>query len=217
MRKLCFVNGSPRGNNSSSNNFINELCKIVQNDNHEINHISLNNEVNYSDVDNSDIIVIAFPLYVDTLPSTVIEFLVNLEKYAKDSKNSPRVYSVVNCGFFEGIQNKHAIQIIKNFCDKTGYKWRFGVGIGAGEFMKHTKTSIPLNSEIKHDIYEAFMEIKNDINITSEDIKDNFFLSPKIPKSSFISTGSTHWIEAAKNMSVSEEQLYSRPFLSITK
>jgi hypothetical protein len=213
MEKLYFVNGSPRGNNSASKFFIDELSKLIQNADVEINHCVINNKVNYEELANSDTLIITFPLYVDSLPSTVIEFLVNLEEQAKITKKSVRVYGVVNCGFFEGKQNRHALKILEHFCKKAGYDWRFGVGIGAGEFMRGTKDIIPFNSEIKKDAFNAFLEISEDIINDSKGLKENFFISPKLPREMFFSEGQKNWVEAAKSMSVSEEKLYAKPFI----
>ncbi|WP_238883771.1 flavodoxin [Clostridium sp. YIM B02551] len=213
MGKLYFVNGSPRGNNSASMFFIEELTKLIQLENVEVNNCTINNKVNYEELASSDILVITFPLYVDSLPSTVVEFLVNLEEQAKIIKKSVKVYGVVNCGFFEGIQNRYALKILEHFCKKVGYEWRFGVGIGAGEFMRGTKDIIPFNSEMKKDAYNAFLEVSEDIVSNSNKSKDNFFISPKIPREMFFSEGQKNWVEAAKSMSVSEEKLYDKPFI----
>ncbi|MFL0198633.1 flavodoxin [Clostridium sp. WILCCON 0269] len=213
MKKLYFVNGSPKVNNSVSEALIDNLYAMILNDNIEVNRASLNNRVNYEDITNSDILVIASPLYVDLLPSTVIEFLMNLEQQTKNMKKLIRVYAVVNCGFFEGIQNRHALRILENFCTKVGYEWRFGVGVGAGEFMKNTKSIIPFNSEIKKDAYNAFMEIKKDIDNDFKYNKENIFTSPRISKDIFISNGNVYWIEAAERMSISKEQLYAKTLL----
>ncbi|MBK1809812.1 hypothetical protein JHL18_04045 [Clostridium sp. YIM B02505] len=211
MAKICFINGSPRGKNSASMTFIDELCKITSDTINEIKHFSLNGQLVYEEVATSDAIVIAFPLYVDTLPSSVIEFLEALHPFAKNSTKETKIYAIVNCGFFEGIQTKNAIALIENFCLKTGLIWRFGVGIGAGEFMKSTKDIIPLNSDIKREVYNAFIGISKDILSNKHEAKENFFISPNFPKSEFISEADNSWIEFAKTFSVSKEQLYSTP------
>ncbi|GFZ32311.1 hypothetical protein CSC2_28370 [Clostridium zeae] len=212
MTKICFINGSPRGKNSASKNLIDELCKITSNAIKETNHISLNNKFDYEVVTDSDAIVIAFPLYVDTLPSSVIEFLEDLELFARNTTKHPKVYAIVNCGFFEGFQTKNAMVLLENFCLKTGFIWRFGIGIGAGEFMRSTKDIIPINSDIKREVYNSFIELNKDIVNNKHDSKENLFISPNFPKSEFIASADNGWVEFAKNFSVSKEQLYSTPF-----
>lgn len=213
MKKLSFINGSPRGNNSASQYFIDELLKIIDNNNFQINQIKLNDTVNYEDAAASDILIFAFPLYVDSLPSPVIEFLVNLELYAKNGKKSTKVYAVVNSGFFEGIQNRHAIKIINNFCDKVGYNWRFGVGVGAGEFMRGTKENIPIKSKVKLATYKGLLEINNDIMSNAEVVKNDIFVSPKFPRLLYFLAGNRGWVKDAKSRSISKKQLYSRLFI----
>lgn len=215
MTKISFINGSPRGKNSASKTLIDELCKITSATVKETNHFSLNDRLDYEKIVASDAIVIAFPLYVDTLPSSVIEFLETLESFAKNTTKQTKVYAIVNCGFFEGIQTKNAIALLENFCLKTGFLWRFGVGIGAGEFMQSTKDIIPINSDIKLDVYNAFIEISDDIINNKLESKENLFISPKFPKSDFMSSADSSWVEAAKTFSVSKEQLYSTPLKNI--
>ncbi|GKU27046.1 flavodoxin [Clostridium folliculivorans] len=211
MAKICFINGSPRGKNSASKTFIDELCKITSNTIKETNYFSLNDQLDYGKVVDSDAIVIAFPLYVDTLPSSVIEFLEALELFSKNITKQPKIYAIVNCGFFEGIQTKNAMALFENFCLKTGFIWRFGVGIGAGEFMKLTKDIIPINSDIKREVYNAFIELNEDIVNNKHDFKESLFISPNFPKSEFIASADNGWVEFAKTFSVSKEQLYSTP------
>lgn len=217
MKKICFINGSPRENNSASQYFIDELLGIIDDNSYEINQLKVNKEVDYEKIVNVDVLIIVFPLYVDSLPSTMIAFLENLENYAKTSENSPRVYTIINCGFFEGIQTINAVQIIKNFCHKVGYKWRLGVGLGAGEFLKETKEIIPLNGKIKAEIYQAFLEIKNDIHNSLEDEVENIFLSPDFPKDDFVSSAEQHWFNIANTKAVSKNQIYAKPFVEKVK
>lgn len=152
-------------------------------------------------------------MYVDSLPSTVIKFLCDFEEYARKSRKRSTVYAVVNCGFYEGIQNKHAIQIIKNFCEKVKYSWRFGVGIGAGEFLRETKEVIPINSKVKLNIYESLQEIKKDIESSNEEVKQSIFVSPRFPKFMYIFAGNRGWIKSAKIKAISKKQLYAKPFV----
>ena len=42
------------------------------------------------------------------------------------------IYGIVNCGFYEGVQAEYAIDVLQNWCVKTGFTWGAGVGIGGG-------------------------------------------------------------------------------------
>ena len=45
------------------------------------------------------------------------------------------VYVIANNGFIEGKQNEPLMQIMENFCDRSGIKWCGGLGIGGGVMM----------------------------------------------------------------------------------
>ena len=42
------------------------------------------------------------------------------------------IYGIVNCGFYLGIQAKTALEILKNWCAKTGLVYGGGIGVGGG-------------------------------------------------------------------------------------
>lgn len=69
-------------------------------------------------------------LYVDGIPSNLLACLEQLEK--AEIKQNIGVYCIVNCGFYEGIQCKTAIDILKNWSDKLGLSWGMGIGFGGG-------------------------------------------------------------------------------------
>ncbi|MDP4090012.1 MAG: flavodoxin [Bacillota bacterium] len=211
MRKICFVNGSPKEKNSASQYFIDELCKLIDSSSYQINEVLVNGVPDYEEFADSDALVFVFPLYVDSLPSPVLEFLVNLEQNIPKSKKAARVYAVVNCGFFEGIQNRHAVRIIRNFSDKLGYKWRFGIGIGGGPFIWESREGIPLSSKVKRPIYETLAEMAKDID-GPEGTRENLLVSPKIPRFIYITASNSGWPKSAKAKGLTKKQLYARPF-----
>lgn len=113
MKKIFLINGSPRGKNSASQYFIQEICELldaqkVQAGNMNVIDLWRKNDMEsvYEEVINSEVILFAFPLYVDSLPSHLIEFLIGLERFIdahraqSEGQSIPKAYGVVNCGFF---------------------------------------------------------------------------------------------------------------------
>ena len=92
---------------------------------------------------NAQAVVFCLPLYVDGVPSHVLRFMEKMEVYCKENKLRLNVYCIANNGFIEGKQNEPLMQIIENFCDRSGLN--FGGGVCgadrscASEF--HTKRS----------------------------------------------------------------------------
>lgn len=220
MKEIVFINGSPKAKKSGSEYFLerieNELN--LSNNNIKISKINIkdrsNKEEDFKLIKDSDMIVIAFPLYVDTLPSAVIEYLeefddwINLRGYKVDKI---KLYGVVNCGFYEGEQTKIAIKILKNYCSSLGLKWAGGVGIGAGEFFSGSP-NIPWQAKIKENARLALDSIKDSI-LKEECMKKEVFVTAKLNKRVFLIAGSYGWIYQGVKNGVSIRSLWNKPHI----
>lgn len=82
-----------------------------------------------------DGICLFVPLYVDGLPSHVVEFLVEAEEYCRNHSCRFRLYAVSNNGFVEGKQNRPALHMLRAWCEKAGVTWGGGLGIGGGVML----------------------------------------------------------------------------------
>ncbi|MFO7461465.1 MAG: NAD(P)H-dependent oxidoreductase [Desulfatiglandales bacterium] len=91
----------------------------------------------FSLVDQADLIVPAFPLYVDSLPALVTQALEVLSAGWRDLTESRprRLFPIVNNGFPEAYQNAPALAICGNFAEKTGMVWAGSLALGAGEAL----------------------------------------------------------------------------------
>ena len=168
------INGSPKVNLSNSNYFLTKLKSNLD----EYNLFELKKsqkEDIINSIKKSQVIVFAFPLYVDSPPSIVLDFL----DYIVDNKinlKDKKVYIIINCGFREGTQNKTAINIIKTWCKRTKATYVCSILIGAGEIVGKEKYKyISTNATKKVNEFINIVknkEIKEDI-ITTVDIMDN--------------------------------------------
>lgn len=120
MINVCFINGSPKANpKSNSDHFIKELSWYFNNNINTSEYYAskiVNDTAVLDKICLSDKIIFVSPLYADTLPSHMIEFMTILQKYMTHSNISNiEVYGIINCGFFEGIQCRHALDMFKYF------------------------------------------------------------------------------------------------------
>lgn len=86
------------------------------------------------EIEKADLLILSFPLYVDTLPAKVIELLSILasnEKFVNSAENK-FIIAISNSGFPESSQNEIALKVVKNFAEKTGIKWLGGIAVGMG-------------------------------------------------------------------------------------
>lgn len=88
-----------------------------------------------SEISDADTVVFSMPLYVDGVPSHLLPFLKKMELFCHDLNKDLNVYVIANNGFIEGKQNEPLMQIMENFCDRSGIKWCGGLGIGGGVMM----------------------------------------------------------------------------------
>lgn len=222
MNRICFVNGSPRGRNSGSGGFIKVIGGMLDKDRTGVHELCIVESVKskslqkeFEKLAGMDAIVFVFPLYIDAIPSSMLDFLYCFEEFinnlnsSKEQNKPPRVYAVINNGFVEGGQNVNAARIMRHYAAKIGFTWRFAIGIGAGEFIKETQNNIPLKSKIKRKIYDAIVKLVTDIESTEVAQEKDILASPSMPKSLFILMGNAHWTGAAKK---SRKQLSARPF-----
>ncbi len=121
--KVLIINGSPKIENSNSEVLVNKLNNYINADIIQINR--KNYKQDFSDIiNNYDTLIFAFPLYVDGIPSHLLESLTNL---TIENKN---VYAIVNCGFPEGNHAKQGLDIIRNYCIHNNLNYKGGLGIG---------------------------------------------------------------------------------------
>ena len=209
--KICMINGSPKSKDSSSEYLIDEITKLLDSK-LEVTVCSAKDkpfsDEQFSNIYSCDAIVFAFPLYVDAIPSHLISFLQAFQEYLSEKpvKNT-RVYAVSNCGFFEGEQNRYALNIIENYCERTGLIWEFGVGIGAGGFIGGSK-SIPWESSIKKPVYKELLKLKGSLE-TGEEQNQNIFITAKMPRRFYILAAHRGWKSLAKKNSLKIKDLYA--------
>ncbi|MFT8348726.1 flavodoxin [Clostridium saccharoperbutylacetonicum] len=213
MINLCFINGSPKKEKSNSSYLIKELSNLLnsttQTKEYFINNIMKDDSL-IEEIISCDKIVFVSPLYADCFPSAMLDFMSKFEDIL-NKKNTPKIdmYCIVNCGFLEGTQNRIAIDIMENYCKILGFNWRFGIGIGGGEFMGSSK-DMPINSRLKKPVYNAFLTMKEDIENISKSHIDNLLISPKIPKFLFKFAANISWKSQAKSNNLNPKELYKQ-------
>jgi hypothetical protein len=81
----------------------------------------------------ADLLIFAFPLYVDHLPGPVVATILALEEHRRmNSAKAQKLLCIVNCGFPESYQNDPAVAIMENFARSNGYTWLGGLALGMG-------------------------------------------------------------------------------------
>jgi multimeric flavodoxin WrbA len=144
--KVLMINASPKRITSASQYFLGLLN--IQMLGCETKQIKLSGPRIYGEIfghfDSIDALVIALPVYVDGVPSHVLRFMAEAERFCKQNSCRFKLYVLSNCGFFEGKQCKNVLAIMRSFCAAAGLEWGGGVGIGAGEMLSVLRLTGPL-------------------------------------------------------------------------
>jgi multimeric flavodoxin WrbA len=95
-------------------------------------------------VDAADLLGLAFPLYVDSLPAPLIEALERIaaRRLGHAPTHLQRLVAIANCGFPEAAHNTMALEICATFARQAGFGWAGSLSLGAGEGIVH---GTPLN------------------------------------------------------------------------
>ncbi|MBD5530740.1 MAG: NAD(P)H-dependent oxidoreductase [Lachnospiraceae bacterium] len=132
--KIALINGSPKMQRSASATLLEELQLSIS-ETAEVTETALHTSDISEDVweklKSADVWVFSYPLYVDGIPGHLLSCLMQLEK-EKWQEKEIRVYGIVNCGFYEGIQAEFALTLLKNWCEKCGFLYAGGIGVGGG-------------------------------------------------------------------------------------
>ncbi len=85
-------------------------------------------------VDRADIVVLAFPLFADSVPYLGVRAmeLIAAHRQADGERKRQQLLAIVNSGFPEAKQNDTALSICRIFAREAGFEWAGGLALGGG-------------------------------------------------------------------------------------
>ncbi|MEI7771754.1 MAG: NAD(P)H-dependent oxidoreductase, partial [Chloroflexales bacterium] len=89
-------------------------------------------------LDSADLIVLAFPLYVDSLPAPVTAALELIAAQRAGRRSAQRFVAITNCGFPEAHHCDSALAICARFAEQAGLTWAGGLALGGGGMINGT-------------------------------------------------------------------------------
>jgi len=178
---IGLINGSPKAKGSSSEVLLEDLSSLLPTE-HPVQKFSFNKPVvtdqDIEKLQNCQAWVFTFPLYVDGIPSHLLSCLKQLEQ--ADIKNKDiRVYVIINCGFYEAGQNRHAMTMMEIWCGKTGLKWGMGIGFGGGGGLPTIK-NVPLGKGPKTTLGKSLAVFSK--AILAKETEDNHYITINLPR-----------------------------------
>ena len=83
-------------------------------------------------IGNTDLVILCFPLYIDTLPALLLLAMRRLAAEMKPVSGKGFV-AIANSGFIESSHSENALGSCALFARQTGFEWRGSIAIGGGE------------------------------------------------------------------------------------
>ena len=145
IRRGLLLVGSPKTRKSTSNSLGTYLfeqlsAQSIQTETiylHSVLHNPQKMQALLDAQDAADLVTLAFPLYVDTLPAPVIEAMEKINSHRKGHNRTRRQLftAIANCGFPEAFQNNTALANCETFARQAGFVWAGGMALGAGHML----------------------------------------------------------------------------------
>lgn len=210
--KIAFINGSPKIKDSASGCILQELKALLEQNSNIISEYCFRKpQLSIKEMEQLaeyNVLIFAFPLYVDGIPSHLLNCLIQLEMiFANIKEKDVIVYSLVNCGFYEGHQNKLAIEMMENWCTKAGIKWGQGIGIGAGGMIPGLK-SVAIGHGPKKSLEKALKELAD--NILKGTSEENIFITVNFPRVLYKLAAEMGWRQSIKANGLKRKDLFIR-------
>jgi multimeric flavodoxin WrbA len=142
IRRALLLVGSPKTRKSTSNSLGGYMFEHLQQQGIQTETIYLHTVLRsparwqalLEALEAADLVTLAFPLYVDTLPAPVTEALERIAIYRQGRQTRPQLFSAIaNCGFPEAQQTATALAICQTFAKQAGFVWAGALALGGGE------------------------------------------------------------------------------------
>lgn len=194
MANIIILNGSPRAPKSNSKRISEIFLKYCNSQTRYFNISKNNHEKLCSEINNFSDVLLVFPLYVDSLPVTLLNFLKSLEKYPHENK--PTISVIINCGFIEYYQNDIAVKMIELFCKQNNYNFGSVLKIGSGEAILDSPFKILVTSKLKK-LHSSI------INKQYTTLKTTMPISKKM----FVRASTIYWSNYGKKFGVTKKEM----------
>lgn len=205
---ILMISGSPKKNSSASKSILLGLEQYLK-DTASDSVITYTHSLDADLAEKAsacDALVLAFPLYVDSIPSHLLTVMERMERTRCIRESTP-VYVIVNCGFYEGEQCDLALEMAKHWCQRCGAKWGGGLGFGGGGGLEMMDLA-PMGYGPKKDLGA---ELKNMAKSIADGTDwDYRFASVNFPAFMYKLGAQCGWRSAAKSNGLKPKDLSKR-------
>lgn len=208
---IAAIHGSPKHKNSMSERLIGYMGQLAGAPVETHQAIKLLSDADLpqklAGILKADVLLIVFPLYVDSLPAPLIALLTRLDHAAQTAAHKPVVYALCNCGFHEAKHNGLALSMVRAFARSAGMPYGYGLSLGAGPMLQGFKNlangpTAPVHASLSE------MVASMGLGLGREDV----FVTVKFPRRLYILMAHLGWNQGARRNGV-RRRMHARPHL----
>ena len=170
-----------------------------------------------NDVDAADILVLASPLYIDSIPSFTIKAMELIDEHRRSTKSpkQQKLFVIINNGFPEPAQNQTALAIYRRFALESGIEWAGGAGVGWGAAIDgrplDTMGGMVRNLKKGLELAAAALAGNTQVPNKAEELMSKPFMPLFLAKLMISVAGGVAWNSQARKNGV-KKRMYDRPY-----
>jgi hypothetical protein len=160
----------------------------------------------------ADAVVVSFPLYVDHLPAHLLESLEEAAAVCREARQKegglrlPRLYALINNGFYEPEHSLSAAGALKLFCRDSGMRWSGALMAGGGPVVSSAPALFGAGVFPFGRLGRALMEFARKVSAL-EDAGETGVRLP-VPRRLYVFMANTYWRALAWKNGVPRKSLY---------
>jgi len=158
----------------------------------------------------ADLVVLAFPLYVDSQPRLVARAMEEIYSRRNPAAKGG-LLAVVNCGFPEALHADTALAICRQFARACGFRWLGGLALGMGAAIgpRPLRTTGGMGRLVRKALDMTAHAVAEGGDIPQEAAL--LMRRPMMPQAVYTWTGNRGWNAAARRRGVLE-RIRDRPY-----
>jgi hypothetical protein len=166
-------------------------------------------------IDSADLCILAFPLYIDSIPAPVLTLMRTIHERRAGRPSKGALMAIANCGFIESSQNESALGSCAVFAKAAGLRWMGSITIGGGEGLVHGRALADLGGPVTP-YKKALDQVAEAIaagNPVPEETRQQL-ARPFIPAWIYRFVGSRNWKKQARRNGIIDK-IDNRPYQRI--
>lgn len=208
-RRALVLIGSPKGPDASASGRLSRILTArLEEGGWSIDRLSLYDADEgglLSSISESDLVILASPLYVDSLPAPVIKWMELIAKERERrpiDEGSPRFVALLNCGFVEPKHNAVAERICRRFASHARFEWYGAISLGCAGMPRRR---IARALEIAADALKKGFPVPPQVKRLTR--------RPVVPRLVYVIVGNIAWRRTArKKHSLGKWDLLAQPY-----